>query len=475
ALVNRTYENSVKSKEPYTIQHRLLMRDGRIKYVKEEAVTLYCIEGEPILSQGTIQDITQTVLLQESILNERNFANALIDNANSIVVVFDIEGRLVRLNQYGLEFVKYTQEELSKEPYAWLKLIPKGVLSEVKSVFDKAINGDLMKRHQNKWMSKEGEERYFEWSNALVFDPKGAIEYIVSIGTDISDRIRIEEDLLKADKDNKKQLEVIDQHVLAMHLDQKGITLSASTAFAELIGYDKSEIVGLRLKHIKAFRNHDLLNDLHEKDHKTVELELLSKSKDQIWLEAMIATEYNEDEKIRGLNIFFQDITDKKKIEELTHYDHLTKIFNRRKMDIVLSEEIERHQRYGSELSLIMIDLDYFKEVNDKFGHQVGDAVLEGAANILKENIRKTDALGRIGGEEFLIVCPQTSLQQCKILATKIKETIESFDFEIAGKKTASIGVTTIKNFDTKDSFFKRADEAMYEAKREGRNQVRVK
>lgn len=120
----------------------------------------------------------------------------------------------------------------------------------------------------------------------------------------------------------------------------------------------------------------------------------------------------------------------------------------------------------------MIIDVDYFKKVNDTFGHQVGDTTLIEVANILKTNTRETDIVGRWGGEEFVIICPNTNLDGIKILASNIREKIEKHQFPVIGNKTASFGATIYQENDNLENLIARADSALYNAKNNGRNRV---
>jgi len=163
------------------------------------------------------------------------------------------------------------------------------------------------------------------------------------------------------------------------------------------------------------------------------------------------------------------------KIEEITRLaetDQLTKIYNRVKFEKELKKEINRVERYKNKLSLIMFDIDHFKKVNDNYGHDVGDRVLIEMTNIVNEKIRKTDIFARWGGEEFMILTPNTSLSFAIKLAERIRENIEQKKIEKVNQITCSFGVTKYKEKDDFDSFTKRVDDALYQAKENGRNQV---
>ena len=163
-----------------------------------------------------------------------------------------------------------------------------------------------------------------------------------------------------------------------------------------------------------------------------------------------------------------------KELERLSITDKLTDLYNRRKIDELLQNEIDRYERNGHTFGFAILDIDYFKDVNDTYGHQVGDKILFQIANILKENLRKTDFVGRFGGEEFVIICPESDIQNTRKLIENFRIIIENYDFEIIKHKTASFGVTIVKKGDTVDSILKRADKALYESKNNGRNKVSV-
>jgi diguanylate cyclase (GGDEF)-like protein len=154
--------------------------------------------------------------------------------------------------------------------------------------------------------------------------------------------------------------------------------------------------------------------------------------------------------------------------------DKLTQVFNRVRLDELLRSEMSRAARYGTPLSLALVDLDFFKHVNDEFGHAVGDDVLIRTADILSSNIRSEDTVGRWGGEEFMIILPQTEPDQAALVAEKIRSAIEAENFKIAGVRTASFGVTGFIPGDSEITILARADRALYAAKSQGRNRVVV-
>ena len=161
-------------------------------------------------------------------------------------------------------------------------------------------------------------------------------------------------------------------------------------------------------------------------------------------------------------------------LEYKASYDSLTNIFNRRKFEEIFTNEITRAKRYFQPLSIILLDIDYFKKVNDTYGHKTGDDVLISLSNILKNSIRSLDILARWGGEEFIIIFPNTSKENATLKAEKIRKSIEEKIMIKKKKITCSLGVTSFIKEDTKDSMFLRVDEALYLAKNSNRNNVKV-
>ncbi|MGC8813451.1 GGDEF domain-containing protein [Dictyoglomus sp.] len=161
-----------------------------------------------------------------------------------------------------------------------------------------------------------------------------------------------------------------------------------------------------------------------------------------------------------------------RKLEELSIKDDLTGLYNRRKMDQELEKCLYIWERYNRPFSIIIIDIDDFKKINDTYGHLIGDMVLEKISKIIRENIRKSDIASRWGGEEFLILLPETNLQNATLVAEAFRRKIEEANFGIDEKITVSVGVANIENNESIDSLIQRADKNLYKAKEYGKNKV---
>jgi len=160
-------------------------------------------------------------------------------------------------------------------------------------------------------------------------------------------------------------------------------------------------------------------------------------------------------------------------LEEKASKDFLTKLYNRRKFDTLINHEIKQIQRYDDRfLSLIIIDIDDFKSINDTYGHDIGDKILQDMALILKTSIRDSDIACRWGGEEFAVSLTHTSIDEALLVAQKIRVSVEKNYFSNDIKLTISLGVSQLYSQDSYPNLFKRADEALYKAKNSGKNKV---
>lgn len=178
------------------------------------------------------------------------------------------------------------------------------------------------------------------------------------------------------------------------------------------------------------------------------------------------------------IRIYVLEITQRKRAEEeiylLATTDSLTGIANRRQFSSLLAGEVDRAKRYGTPMSVAMYDFDYFKRVNDTFGHDVGDAVLQAVTSLVKEKIRANDVVARWGGEEFMVLMPQSDIEAARNASEKLRLAIAGHHFDKVGTLTASFGVAAFEPQDDLNSLLKRVDDALYRAKEQGRNRVEI-
>ncbi len=278
-------------------------------------------------------------------------------------------------------------------------------------------------------------------------------------------------------KENAKHIGIIDRYVVTAETDLNGNITNVSTAFCKLCGYDRDELIG---KHHRVLGSGLTPPKVYNNLWRTITTgevwrgEISEKSKDGgiYWVETTILPEYDDQHILDKYTVISYDITDKKRVEALSKTDTLTGLGNRAMLDTEMKKELGRAQRYGSAFAVIMMDIDHFKHVNDTYGHLAGDAVLKQVGALIKNGIRVSDRGGRWGGEEFVILCPETTLQDAATLAEKLRKELEELDFGVAGRQTASFGVSAYYGSDSVDAIITRADGALYQAKEQGRNRV---
>ncbi len=205
---------------------------------------------------------------------------------------------------------------------------------------------------------------------------------------------------------------------------------------------------------------------------------ITTKNKKTKWIHDNTVIVRNEDGEIEYFVGYLIDITEIKeselKMQHLSITDKLTNIYNRLFLDQILKKQYYELLRNGEQCSIIMMDIDYFKKINDKYGHLVGDSVLQELSQLIKKNIRESDVFGRWGGEEFMIIAPHTNKEEAVILAEKLRKLIESHNFKGVEHLTVSFGVTECKANFSLDRNILNADKALYTSKGNGRNQVSI-
>ncbi len=223
----------------------------------------------------------------------------------------------------------------------------------------------------------------------------------------------------------------------------------------------------------------EIFSYLHSDENQKEELEFEKDGQRRVFIVQTYFVEH--DGFVGGKSVILYEITKRKvmeeKLKELATTDSLTNLYNRRYFEQKFHEEIARSERYNHPISLMVLDIDFFKKVNDTYGHTAGDEVLKKLSQILLENLRNTDVAARLGGEEFAVLLPETDKEDMLQIAERLLQHIRQTEIQVDGHVlsiTSSIGVITInKDFQMKE-MLERADAALYRAKENGRDQIQI-
>ena len=260
-------------------------------------------------------------------------------------------------------------------------------------------------------------------------------------------------------------------------INEQGHVVDANPAFAALLGYSLDEILRFSVYDWDAQYNREQIAGMLATIDKTgAEVESRFRCSDGRFIDVEMS---NNGIVYDGEKLIFcicRDVTQRKeyerRINQMATTDALTGLLNRREFSIRLNQALASAQ--DSELTLILFDVDYFKSINDRFGHAVGDQVLMRIATQVQRLVRATDSVARWGGEEFVILLPGVNSAQAAKIADNMRQAIAQLTFENAGQVTASFGVAPKIAGDNSASLIRRADHAMYEAKGAGRNCVQL-
>lgn len=260
-------------------------------------------------------------------------------------------------------------------------------------------------------------------------------------------------------------------------VDRNGSVVEANQSFINMLGYSRAEIYQLHIWDwdINLDEN-QVLKLLSDPNSKSITFETNHLRKDQSIINVEISSNCSSWNNEPLVICFCRDTTQKRrhslKLQSLIMNDSLTGLLNRRSFDHIIKRALQRAQEDESSFSMILLDIDHFKRINDEYGHLVGDKVLIELAELLKQQVRDLDSVARWGGEEFALILPKTSIHAAVQVAERIRQSLANLQVENIALISASLGVTDYQQDDTLDTLFKRADEAIYRAKENGRNCV---
>jgi diguanylate cyclase (GGDEF)-like protein/PAS domain S-box-containing protein len=307
----------------------------------------------------------------------------------------------------------------------------------------------------------------------------GAVDYVTKpfIKEELLARVNTHAELSRKRSQEQMLSSILDKYVLEIIIDIEGKIEYASNAFLELTQFTADDLIEKSfdmLKHPESFRS-DLGQILESVKNNYIyykEISIKTNNNQKCILNMFVEPICGANEEVTGAQCFMTDITSKKELEHLSITDKLTNLNNRQKLDEVLKYEHTQASRYGSIYSVILLDIDDFKQINDSYGHLVGDNVLIKLAAILQKEIRDSDTVGRWGGEEFLLIITKATEEEAELVSEKLRKVIEDTNFDVGRPVTVSLGVGCSKDEDNLTSLLSKTDKALYSAKKAGKNKT---
>jgi diguanylate cyclase (GGDEF)-like protein/PAS domain S-box-containing protein len=440
-------------------------------------------------SDGTVrrvveisEDITEQVTLQEEIRKKSEFLDNILKNSPDAIIGNDTAGNIFLFNASAEGIFGYTAAQaIGRIPAS--ALYPPGGAREVKEyIYSESYGGrGRLQDFETKIVSGTGKSIPIRLSCELLHE--GGRE-IGTIGFfhDISGRLALQNHLAESEAKFRTLFETASDAILST--DEDGLILMANRAAKDVFEYPGQQIVGLDVRRLLGSGEEVTWEVLaryasRPEPGKYVESTAVSRYGKKIPFHISISESLSGGRKF--YTVIMRDVSQIKAYEEdlqiLANTDSLTRLFNRRQLYPVMQNELDRSIRKRIPFSVLLIDIDHFKKFNDTYGHAGGDLLLVGFADKLRSAIRQMDSAFRFGGEEFVVLLPETAGQEARIPAERFRQRIAASRFSMPpdGRPvsvTVSVGIAGFRDGDTLDDVIRHADLAMYAAKSGGRNRV---
>ena len=449
---------------------------------------LFVLYRYKVKSQKIIQKQNETIKNeQESLKKQKERLELVLEGTGLGLWDWNLETNSVVYDERWANMLGYAFEEITPSLETWKSKVHPDDIEKCFDDIKSHINGES-KFYNNihRILHKDGKWRYILDRGKIVErDKEGNPTRFTGTHTDITYIKETELKLKKKQYTISQYIQLIDKYIITSSTYLEGNITDVSDAYCKISGYSKEELLG---QNHRITKHQELDSKVHQEMWKTItqdktwqgEIMNQDKSGNTYWVEGTISPKYDENGKKIGYTSIRQDITDKKLIEELSITDGLTNIFNRRHFNEVFPSVINSAKRDNSLVSFIIIDIDYFKQYNDTYGHQKGDEVLMSVAKCIKDLIhRADDSFFRLGGEEFGVIFKAESKEKAKAFADKIRIEIEKLHIEHSGNSvssyvTISLGLVCKNANEIKNDgeIYKDADDQLYRAKESGRNKV---
>ncbi len=436
-----------------------------------------------------VSDITDQKAMENALRQERDASQRYLGVVGSIVIVIRQDQTVSLINQAGCQLLDCRQESIIG--VNWFdRFLPERLRTKAKAHFSRLISGnlDLISSLESVVLTCNGVERIVAWRNMVLRDTAGNIVGTLSSGADVTERRQAEAALREREAILHNITESAQDAIVMM--DPTGCISFWNPAAEQIFGYTRQEALGQNLHQLLAPERY------HAAHHKAFPaflntgrgnavgktLGLHAWRKDGVEIAVAVSLSAFQIQNQWYAVGILRDETERNaqelELRRLAITDPLTGLANRRHFLTQVERELDRFKRYAQPATLLMLDLDHFKQVNDNYGHATGDAVLKHFATLAGQVLRKIDLLGRLGGEEFAALLPDTTLIGAYPLAERLRGIMMESPTETAAGSvgfTVSIGVALFAPDDQDaNAILIRADRALYRAKHRGRNRVEM-
>ncbi len=460
---------------PSKYETKILTKDGRERWANIYAKKVSYNEKSIVL--GLAFDITDLKRAEEALRESEEKFRVIFENAGVGITLVDREGRLIDCNSHFRNFVGYTKEELIGKHWR-IYTHPEDVERNL-DIFEKMIEEKKVFVFEKRFKRKDGRILWGRVTISPVFDSNGRFLFQIGITEDITKEKKAIEALKKSESKYRSLVEKMSEGIYILYNNRFEFV---NNRFIEMFGYTREELRRVDFRKLIAPESLPLIEERARKLKRgepvpeKYEFVALDKHGRKVYVEVSVTyVPYKEGIATQGI---VRDITEKKAYEKKLRYmathDILTGLPNRSYFMEFLKAAIESSKRYGHMVCIMMLDLDGFKEVNDKFGHDVGDRALVRAAERLRRSVRRSDILSRMGGDEFLVLVP--ILKRVEDAETIGRKIVNSFrePLRVNGELyyiTVSVGASIFPQDGTDAiELIKKADMAMYKVKGSGKD-----
>jgi diguanylate cyclase (GGDEF)-like protein/PAS domain S-box-containing protein len=479
-LIDHVFNEVEGQGKPLDWKYRIIRNsDGETRWMHAKGRQEFDAQGNPLLIRGTVQDITESEHTAQALRESKDLLQMFIEHAPAALAMFDREMRYLAVSRRWVdEYSLAARAIIGKCHYDILPDIPE----RWREMHHRGLAGETLSSDEDRFVRADGTVEWSRWEVRPWRSGDGAVGGIILFAEDITQQKQTEERLRLAASVFTHAREGI------LITDADGTIVDVNETFTRISGYCREEVLGRNPRLLKSGVQGpefyaEMWRTLREKGQWAGEVWNRAKSGDLYAELLAISAVRNESGKVHQYVALFSDITTikehERQLEHIAHYDVLTGLPNRVLLGDRLSQAMAQSHRRDRKLAVAYLDLDGFKAINDRHGHEAGDLLLSAAARNMKQTLREGDTLSRLGGDEFVAVLLdlsdiEASESILRRLLDAAAEPVPFGDFSL--QVTASVGVAFFPQTEEVDAdhLLRQADQAMYQAKLAGKNRYHV-